>query len=339
MKNVLNITNGDSAVEIMKQEKISGDFLPWRDVLHDGPVPSDLSIDELSQVRAKFISDIGWGTFDAVSASFIERDNLLKSLCDAETNNYEKVILWFEHDLYDQLQIIQILDWFNTECTTLKTASFELSIICIDQYLGLISTNEMKELYQYEKTITDEYLELSTTAWSAFRADNPEDWRALLDIDTSVLPFLEGAVIRQLEEYPECSNGLSRTEQQILKIVSEGESKPLKIFKKSQEKESRIFMGDSSFWKIIERLLLQTSPSFETSKPLLELTGGAQWTSPPKPEHELKITSFGKAVLSGDKNWLELSDFDHWIGGVHLSTNHLWCWHADSQTIVRRAKL
>jgi hypothetical protein len=30
---VLNITNGDCAVEIMKKAGIAGDYLPWRDVL------------------------------------------------------------------------------------------------------------------------------------------------------------------------------------------------------------------------------------------------------------------------------------------------------------------
>lgn len=37
---MLNITNGDSAVEIMKAAKSEGVFLPWQDVLHDGPVPT-----------------------------------------------------------------------------------------------------------------------------------------------------------------------------------------------------------------------------------------------------------------------------------------------------------
>ena len=46
MKNILNITNGDCAVETMKKANIAGLFLPWRDVLHEGPVPDDLSLEE-----------------------------------------------------------------------------------------------------------------------------------------------------------------------------------------------------------------------------------------------------------------------------------------------------
>ena len=49
MKRVLNITNGDSAVEIMREAGIEGDFLPWRDVLHVEPVPARLSFADLSK--------------------------------------------------------------------------------------------------------------------------------------------------------------------------------------------------------------------------------------------------------------------------------------------------
>ncbi len=44
MESILNITNGDSAVELMRKAGISGEYLPWRDVLHDGPVPAGLSL-------------------------------------------------------------------------------------------------------------------------------------------------------------------------------------------------------------------------------------------------------------------------------------------------------
>ena len=48
----LIITNGDVAVAKLEAADIEADFLPWRDMLHDGPVPGDLSLDDLSQVRA-----------------------------------------------------------------------------------------------------------------------------------------------------------------------------------------------------------------------------------------------------------------------------------------------
>ncbi|VAW28006.1 hypothetical protein MNBD_BACTEROID06-109, partial [hydrothermal vent metagenome] len=76
MRNILNITNGDSSVEIMKKAEIPGKFLPWRDVLHDGPVPEGLVLEELSRVRSEFIVSRGWGEPEVVKRDFIERDNV-----------------------------------------------------------------------------------------------------------------------------------------------------------------------------------------------------------------------------------------------------------------------
>lgn len=320
MRKILNITNGDSAVDIMQQAGIVGDFLPWRDVLHDGPVPDGLDLDNLSQVRSKFISDCGWGSFETISKSFIERDNMLKSYHD-----YEKVVLWFEHDLYDQLQIIQILDWFNQN----QTRAISLSIICVDQYLGLLTPEQMSGLFIHEIPISVKHLNLSTQAWSAFRSADPEEWQSLLNTDTSVLPFLEGAIIRQLEEYPDCKTGLSRTAKQILNIVAEGENKIWNVFAKSQKNEERIYIGDSSFWMIVQELL-------GSNAPLLELSEDMTWTRPPSKDHEVKITKMGEAVLMANENWLALNEIDRWIGGVHLSAVNKWCWDLTKTKLKRK---
>ncbi|MEE9397714.1 MAG: hypothetical protein V3V31_11950 [Methylococcales bacterium] len=205
MKNILNITNGDNAVGIMKKVNIAGVFLPWQDVLHDGPVPAKLSLEGLSEVRAQFIIERRWGTPENIRKSFVERDSELKSF-----GKYEKIILWFEHDLYDQLQILQILDWFHSN----PSRGIELSIICTEKYIGRLAPDEMKDLLGYEELITKNHLTLFSSAWSAFRSSSPEKWFGLLNTDTSALPFLEGAIVRLLEEYPNCSNGLSRTARQ-----------------------------------------------------------------------------------------------------------------------------
>lgn len=298
MSNILNITNGDSAVEIMKQADIAGQFLPWKDLLHDGPVPENMSLEELSKVRAQFIAGLGWGEPDSVLKSFVERDNELKSF-----EKYEKVILWFEHDLYDQLQILQILDWFYSN----SAGGVELSIICTERYLGMLSPDEMKGLVKYEEPITESHLKLSSKAWSAFRSGSPEKWFGLLNTDTSALPFLEGAIVRMLEEYPSCSNGLSRTAQQALKIISEGENNPGRVFGRYQESEERMFLGDASFWFILHGFL-------ESSPPLLRLPEGRELTLPTTKEQGLTITPAGLEVLAGKRNWLEIESLDRWVG-------------------------
>jgi hypothetical protein len=47
---MLILTNGDSATGAIRAAGIAGEILPWRDVLHDGPVPTGLELDDLSGV-------------------------------------------------------------------------------------------------------------------------------------------------------------------------------------------------------------------------------------------------------------------------------------------------
>ena len=321
MKNILNITNGHCAVEVMERAEIPGAFLPWIDVLYDGPVPKGLSLEKLSKVRSAFIVSRGWGTQEAVERVFIKRDNALNSF-----GEHEKVILWFEHDLYDQLQILQILDWFHENGTN----GVPLSIICRDRYLGSLSENEMKELLKYEVPVTEQHLLLSSKAWSAFRENSPERWSRLLNEDISALPYLEGAVTRLLEEYPHCNNGLSRSAQQALEIISKGEKIADKVFGLSQELEERIFLGDASFWAILHEFI-------DSSPALLKLPKGKQLTLPTAEDQELTITATGLEVLSGKKKWIEITKIDRWIGGVHIEPSNLWCWNSDSGSIIKKS--
>ncbi|WP_428356071.1 DUF1835 domain-containing protein [Methyloprofundus sp.] len=319
MKNIVNITNGDSAVNIMQQAGIPGAFLPWQDVLHNGPVPDNLTIGALSRIRAQFIADCGWGNFTTIHEDFIRRDKQLEAF-----EQYDKVILWFEHDLYDQLQLLQILDYLQQNPIYNAT----LAIICTDQYLGMQSPAELAALQHYEKPITAAQLQLASLAWAAFRAGTPEKWADLLNTDTSILPFLQGTVIRLLQEYPNTLNGLSRTAHQALKLISVTRKRPEEIFKLYQQTEERRFLGDSSFWLILNEFL-------HSEPPLIAMSEGNEINIPSGPEQSISITATGKAVLTGKKNWLEISAPDHWLGGVHLTANNIWQWDSDSGTLIK----
>jgi len=66
----LIITNGDSTVATLRAADISEPVLPWRDILHDGPVPGGLSPDELAAVRARFLAQPPVGSYEAILQGF-----------------------------------------------------------------------------------------------------------------------------------------------------------------------------------------------------------------------------------------------------------------------------
>jgi len=320
VKNILNITNGDNAVELMCKAQLPGDYLPWRDVLHEGPVPGDLTLDELSVIRSKYIVEKGWGEPDVIIESFSARDKQLKGC-----HQYHKVILWFEHDLYDQLQILQILDWFYLH----PDEVVNLSMVCVDQYLGRQSPETIKQLITFEQPVSQQQLALANQAWTAFCSSTPEHWYGLLNKDTSALTFLDGAITRLLEEYPSMSTGLSRTAEQSLIIISEGEISPGKLFGRYMATEERQFLGDLSFWGILQSLL-------DGNLITLEVANGEPNQLPCGRNSQLSITTLGIDVLSGEQKSFGHAPLDRWIGGVYLTKENLWCWDADSHTIIKQ---
>jgi MerR, DNA binding len=58
---LLHVTNGESAGNTLRQTALGGAVLSWQDVLHEGPV-SDVPEEELRRIRARFLSECGWGS-------------------------------------------------------------------------------------------------------------------------------------------------------------------------------------------------------------------------------------------------------------------------------------
>ena len=74
---MLHITNGDSVGGTLRQTDLPGDFLIWRDILHEGPTPADLSLEQMSRIRAQFLADCALGAYKEILADFLQRDRTL----------------------------------------------------------------------------------------------------------------------------------------------------------------------------------------------------------------------------------------------------------------------
>jgi hypothetical protein len=234
---VLHITNGDSAVAVLSQA-VKGEFLPWRDVLHEGPVRAGLALEELSRERAAFIAECGWGPPEAVARDFRQRDERLRA-----AGGDEEVVLWFEHDLYDQLQLIQVLDWFAAHPHP------RLTLVCEAEYLGTIQPARATALFLNRRPVAQAEFASACEAWRAFRSLDP---RAVQAVDAQGLRFLGAALRRHLEEFPWTEDGLSRTERAVLEALREAPLKFGEIFVRIREDPA--FLGDSVLAWHLERM-------------------------------------------------------------------------------------
>ena len=324
---MLHITNGDTAVATLRRAGIPGDMLPWNDVLHEGPVPAGLDLEALSARRSRFISEQGWGPPDEVARSFAERDAML-----ADSDGRDEVVLWFEHDLFDQLQLIQLLDWFAQR----PSRRARLSMVSTSTYLGKLAPDRADELFASRQTVTQGQLALGQSAWAAYRSPDPLAIQQLMQLDTSSLPWLHGALERHLEEFPSVGHGLSRSERQAVETVAAGPRSLRDAFVSSHhEREERIFLGDWVFAQYLERLSGSRAP-------LLRREDGGAIAAREAPqqgdqfwEGRIAITDAGRDVLAGRRDWIAMNGIDRWLGGVHLDGDRAqWRWDAGRHSLV-----
>ncbi len=328
MKGRLHITNGDHAAKALKFAGLAHEVLPWRDVLHDGPVPAGLKLNELSRVRAEFLSVNRRENADAIRTEFTTRDAVFGIAAE-----HGRITLWFESDLYDQLQLAQVL----SELYYAHAPFEETELIQVDGYLGPMDAVSLARAYESRVRLTVEHFNIAREIWEAFREPVPTRLTKLASQDYPPLPYMSAALRRLFEEFPHLGTGLSGIQTDILEALQKGPETPAALFTSSAEQEERIFLGDASFATYLEDL---SNVEF----PLALFSDGAPVIAPgaaePAREYwhkKMTITEVGQRVISGNADHIALNGIDKWIGGVHLTPGNAWRWDPSQRTLVASA--
>lgn len=299
---MLHITNGDSVVAGFRAASLAGEFLAWRDPLHDGPVPAAPDLPALSAIRAQALADFGWGTMAALCEDFAQRDATLLAF-----REHDEVVLWFEHDLYDQLQLLQLLAFFHSA----DRGDTRLSLIELDRHpevvpfygLGQLNARQLTELLPGRVPVSDARLEHASRQWRVFTSDCHTELRGF---------------DRLLEEYPGVNTGLSRTERQLLLAARSGARSRAELYREANRCEE-VPWGDSSVFLRMDGLSSGPDPALVQTA-----------------TDSFALSATGEAILAGERDWLNArGGADTWLGGVHLTgLQPKWRW--DSQASLLR---
>jgi hypothetical protein len=303
----LHVTNGDSVAVPLRELTGGGDARGWNDVYHEGPLRSG-ERSRFLDARAEFLASCGWGEVAAIREDLAGRD---AQFVDALREG-RSVVLWFEHDLYDQLQLVDILALAGETGFDPR----QLELVEVDSFpgmprfrgLGELSPEELESLWPQRRAVTDDDTGAAQRAWEAVRRSDPRGVAELRDEPPAARPFLGAALQRFLEELPAVENGLSRTERQLLELLEAGPLLTGALFVASQELEEAPFHGDFWIFRTLERLA-----------PLLSVEGDVA-----------AIADDGRRVLSGERDATELLGIDRWVGGTHLSPGSVWRWDGEA---------
>lgn len=315
---LLHVTNGDSAAGTLRLAGISGKVSITADPLHEGPAPGGLPPERWRKVRARHLAEGGHDDYDSTLSTLTSWDRTLE-----DARSYDEVVLWFEHDLFDQLLLIRSLDLL----AGVDLGGTALSLVQSGDYLGHLSPQEMAALLPGRRPVEAAQKRLAREAWGAFCAPDPRGIETVLAGDTSPLPYLEGALLRHLEEFPAVADGLSRSERQILRALGRGAVTFEEVFRATQGMEERIYMGDASLHRILRELAAPPRPLVRTEPGV----------NAPLRALRISLTPTGREVLAGQDDWVRIRGIDRWLGGVHLQGSQAaWRWDAAAGRLAAR---
>lgn len=307
---VVHVRCGSDIQHALTVAGFKGHFVEFADPFCQGPVLAVTGEEHLA-VRSAYLSSAYGLTYkDALARGRREYAQL------EATRAARHVVLWFEHDTYDQFILAFLLNYFfEGECPD------TLELICIDHVsgvshfigLGQLAPEQLQVLWEeYRRPITRDMFLLGRSVWSAYQRG---DISSLVDIaatGTPALPQMAGALHRQLAELPSVQTGLSLTQFLALDIIGQnpGTTAGKAFSVLMREREPLPFLGDLMFWHVLQDLN-QCGQALIDGVELSDAGG----SDVPWPERALRLTGLGEDVVSGRVDFLSIYEGKRFVGG------------------------
>jgi len=327
----LHIRCGTDIQSALSKAGFAGDFLDYSDPVCQGPVNSD---GDLKQNRINFLHQ-AYGSLFNLSLSKIKNDyEQAQSKLEDATHSYQRIVLWFEHDSYDQLILARLLAHF-AKVLQHQLQPPQIELISINNFpgsirftgLGQLPADAIRLLWSERCSVTSEQLAAGKTIWQSLGMSSPMAlMQAIVSKQVESLNNMSNAVYRHLQELPAIDNGLSLTEQLTLEILNQQSLSAGQLFNKlTHEKEPLPWLGDVMYWYIVNSMLLVQQAVINVASTDL---------NKPWPQRQLSITPLGKDVLAGKLDWLALNPPQRWLGGINIEGSTGWRWDRVSEQPV-----
>jgi hypothetical protein len=312
----LHILNGGATEATFKLTDIPGKTLVWQEDLMTGATPQRRSTDEWLSLRAAELSR----AFD-LEISELREDLARQEEKLNESLTADEVVLWFEYDLFCQVNLIYLLHWYG-RC---MKGSMRLDVLpfsdVLEKGLGTLEPADLEDLFKHRQEVSGNILKVGSKAWTAYSSSEPSEVLNLLSMDTSALPPLRRALMNHLARFPSIENGLGKVENRMLRLIAGGKNSFRDLFPAFWAVESAYGYGDTAFFVALKRLVDCREPLVTSSISSDGIVRNGAFLSA-----TFELTAAGVEVLAGRADHIELNGVDQWLGGAHLTDHVFWRW-------------
>ncbi|MFD2567901.1 DUF1835 domain-containing protein [Pseudotenacibaculum haliotis] len=291
---ILHITNGDSTTNYLQSLQFEGEFITWREMLCEGKTSIDVGSESFWKTRFDFFKS----SYKVTKKTFIDLTlKEYRTLC--QKKGQQEIVLWFEYDLFCQVNMIAIISWIKRYRKNEK-----VSLVCSGDVegskkrLGLSELNEEQIRNHFENRIelSQDDIEYADYIWQLYCSDSPLRLETVYKFNPmSPFSYLGDAIDVHLKRFPSIENGLNVVENYIVDIAdtTKPTSKNEFVGNLLRNQETLGF-GDTQYFQKLDKL-----KSLFTSF------------------HPVKLSRKGKKVLTNQLNFYQSLRNEHtYLGGA-----------------------
>ena len=340
MERIVHICNGHKATAALSRVDLPGEIRTWDDALDQGPVLA-VGDDAYYRARGEFWATRGRGSAGDLAQNLANIDQQVD-----EASGADELILWFDHNLPDQLALVRLLSRLAR-----NRPPRQLAIVSIDRHpevanfiaIDQLNSQQLAQLWARRAPLSRDAIDEANAAWIAVTSADP---RALpfLARRVKALPFLAGALERHLEELPDPTSGLTRTERELLAAIARGENMlpALVGAVRSIDLPPHSLLGSAAHpgkAGVIDPRYAITKTATSGILAVLERIGFVTTapSSSGSDDERKTLSALGRQALSGTLDRIRHSGVDDWRGGVRLAgTGPVWRWDARDRKLLER---
>lgn len=299
---------------IFRHSGIPGDTLICREMLSEGKVKYTREISVFFESRAKHLEYQYGIDKQTYYTNVVQETELLR-----EVARYDEVVLWFEFDLFCQINMLFILHYLYSEVKNPPA----ISLVSLDHHpdipnfrgLGMLRPDHLPPLFEQRVALTPDDIQFAEDAWDAYCMNTPLALETLSQLPPGNLRYLPAAIRAHLQRLPNVENGLNVIEQFFLQRLSLGKYRWYDLYTLFWNELSIFGFGDFQLDIYAQRM--RSSGVIEQENQLLT------------------ITRLGREILDNEENYTDYVALEHrWLGGIRMQHSP-WRWDPELQRVVQ----